>query len=353
MIISIISLILILVLMPFAAGLVPAFFIHRDKRRISMIYISGMIISMAVFQFVAVPIIIFNPSGFNIICGLYTSLMAMISIGGLIIVVMDYMNFRTPYIKIAFDVNNQDAKAFILIAFALVLLQMIASVVLSSFDGDDSYYVVHSLLTYETDTLYRIQPYTGLSTSMDIRHALATVPIFIAYIARMSGIHSTIIAHSVMGIVLIPLLYLVYYECAQILFRGDSLRIAIFMVLINIMYLFGQVSIYTNATFFLTRTWQGKSILSNFVIMSVFWLLLALFDTITLKREWRLGYWMLIPCLCMVAAMCSTSSVFLIAMLIGIMGLLVGITRRNIQIVLRLLVCCIPLMVYGAIYLIL
>ena len=59
------------------------------------------------------------------------------------------------------------------IFFTLLLVQMILAVVMSSFDGDDAYYVVESLLAQQADVMNTILPYTGTSTSLDIRHALA------------------------------------------------------------------------------------------------------------------------------------------------------------------------------------
>jgi len=54
-----------------------------------------------------------------------------------------------------------------------------------------------------------------------------------------------------------------------------------------------------------------------------------------------------------VAAMSSTASVFLAAMLIGVTGLVMGIKEKSIQIPLRLMISCIPLVLYGVIYLLL
>ncbi len=38
----------------------------------------------------------------------------------------------------------------------------------------------------------------------------------------------------------------------------------------------GNISIYTNETFFLTRTWQGKSVLANLILLVELWLMLEL-----------------------------------------------------------------------------
>ena len=51
------------------------------------------------------------------------------------------------------------------------------------------------------------------------------------------------------------------------------------------------------------------------------------------------------------AALSSTASVFLMAMFIGLAGLVLSIVEKNIQILLRLMITCIPLVVYGVMYL--
>ena len=126
-----------------------------------------------------------------------------------------------------------------------------------------------------------------------------------------------------------------------------------FMIFIGIMQVFGNVSIYSNATFFLTRTWQGKSILANVCIPGILWLLLNIFDGESAEGDNRFGFWMDLFALNIVAAMSSTASVFLIAMLIGLSGLVLTIREKNMQILLRLVVTCVPLVAYGVIYLLL
>ena len=125
------------------------------------------------------------------------------------------------------------------------------------------------------------------------------------------------------------------------------------MMFICILQIFGNVSIYTNATFFLTRTWQGKSLLANVVLPAIIWLVLWIFDSDGYDKEYRIGLWILLVLTNFVAAMSSTASVFLAAMLIGVTGLVLGIREKNIQIPLRLMISCIPLVVYGVIYLLL
>ncbi len=347
-------LILILVVIPLCNGMITTFYIDRRKRKPGMIYVAGFVTSLAIFQIISVPVTILKADGFPIIVTAYTACSILFALIGIALAVLDVRTYGKPLKNEknpAFRMSREE-KIEWAIVIILIGLQLFMYFFMASFDGDDAYYVVQSLLTDQTDTLYRIKPYTGLATDMDIRHGLAGIPIWEAYVARMSGIHSTIIAHSVIGFILIPVVYIIYYECACLLLKKDNKRkIPIFMIFICLMNIFGNVSIYTNATFFLTRTWQGKSMLANMIIALVVWLFLAIFETDKLVREWRIGYWALLFATCIVASMCSTASVFLVAILIGVMGLVLTIKEKNLQIALRLLVTCVPLIVFAALYL--
>ena len=85
----------------------------------------------------------------------------------------------------------------------LVLVQLTASVCMTYGDGDDAFYVAVSTLAESSDTLYRISPYDGGSTGLDVRHGLAPFPIWIAFLARLSGLKVAFVAHVAVGTVLI------------------------------------------------------------------------------------------------------------------------------------------------------
>jgi len=349
---SIITLILVLVLIPFGMGLIPVNLIDGRLRSIGVTYISGFLFALAVFQIITVPIIILDSWGFKIVVPLYTCITVLLALLGVVLTVFTVKKEKGTRLKL---MNEQKPAMEDIIlwgmVFVLVGFQLVMAFVMTSFDGDDAYYVVQSLLTEETNTMYRILPYTGLSTGLDLRHSLAVFPIWIAYIARMSGLHSTIIAHTVLPLVLIPLTYWIYLEIGKKLLRKELKKLPVFMIFICLMQIFGNVSIYTNATFYLTRTWQGKSILANVVIPTIFWLFLWIFDKDGDEKENRIGLWIMLFSINFVAAMASTASVFLIAMLIGVTGLVLGIKEKNIQIPLRLMVTCIPLVIYGVLFL--
>lgn len=319
------------------------------------VYASGFVTMLAVFQIVAVPIILFETWGFPRIVTIYSVLLTVLSALGLI--------FGFPVLRgMAADVRalitrrkmpSVETVLYWVLAVGLILFQMYMAYTHEFFDGDDAYYVAQSVIAEQTDVLYRILPYTGLSTSLDIRHALASLPIWEAYLARVTGIHPTIIAHSVLPLVLIPLTYLVYYRIGMRLFKGTFRKTAIFLILISLLQIFGNTSIYTNATFFLMRTWQGKSVLCNLVLLTAVWALLRLWETGKdgeQKGRKQAGWWLLMAANNVTAAMATTMGAFLLGLFVAITGLVLAIREKRPGRLIPLAVTCVPGIVNLAIY---
>lgn len=371
MIVQILMSICILGILPLCVGLIPVNYLEKQNRSIGVTYLAGTVMILALFQFVTVPVVILDGHGFWTVIIVFSSLAILLTAIGIFITIKNFKSLTQEcqakeYLKLSgikrisqkflSTLKNREKReeVFFWLLFVIALAyQLFMALYYTSFDGDDAYYVVQSVLTEETNTLYRIKPYTGLSTGMDLRHALAVFPIWIAYIARMTGIHPTIVAHSLLPMVVIPVVYLVYLQIGKFLLRKEQVKLPIFMVFIAIMQIFGNVSIYTGSTFFLTRTWQGKSLLANFVVPIILWLIVLIFDGDDFAKNSRIWLWVLLVLTNFVAAMSSTGSVFLAAMLIGVIGIVLGILEKKVQIPLRLMISCIPLVLYGAIYLLL
>lgn len=372
----------VLIAAPFCIGLLPALAMPGEKiawheeraeenkkagiRRIFLertpvsvcpaaVYAAGFVIVLAVFQIVAVPVILFETWGFPRIVTIYSILLAVLSAAGLI--------FGFPVLRgMAVDARTWIVKRkrpsvetalYWVIAVGLILFQMYMAYTHEFFDGDDAYYVAQSVIAEQTDVLYRILPYTGLSTSLDIRHALASLPIWEAYLARVTGIHPAIIAHSVLPLILIPLTYLVYYRIGMRLFKGTFRKTAAFLILVSLLQIFGNTSIYTNATFFLMRTWQGKSVLCNFVLLTAVWSLLRLWETGAdgeQKGKKQAGWWLLMAANNVTAAMATTMGAFLLGLFIAIAGLVMAVRQKRPGRLIPLAATCLPGLVYLGIY---
>lgn len=270
---------------------------------------------------------------------------------------------RAPY-------DSWEGRLLLVLFLLLVGFQLCMAFTRASFDGDDAYYVVQALTAQQTDTLYRIDPNRGVSMPLDARHALALFPIWEAYVGTMCGIHATIMAHSVAPLFLIPLTYLIYYEIGRELFCNKKSLLPMFMVLMALWQMFGNVSIYTTETFFLTRTWQGKSFAGNFIIPAVFWIFLCLFreeerenqqkldlgaeadaegKNRKIQRENSGSLWILLTLLNLAAGASSSLAVLLSCALTMGLGMLLTIRSRRFRNLIYAGLSC----VLGGIYVIL
>lgn len=345
---------------PFCMGLVPARFMPggRQKKNPVLIYLAGFFLALAVFQIIAVPVILMKPWGFPIIVKLYSGALILLSAAGLFFgrKVLGELAENGRELWTGRRRPSVETALYWILAGGLILFQIYMAYTRASFDGDDAYYVAQSVIAEQSDVLYRILPYTGLTTTVDVRHALASLPIWEAYLARMTGIHPAIIAHSVLPLVLIPVTYLLYYLIGRRLFGRENRKLAVFMIFVGVLQIFGNTSIYTNATFFLMRTWQGKSILCNMVLLAVLWCLLNLWDTKAAdgeKRESQAGWWILLCAVNVVAAMATTMGAFLTGLLIAVTGLVMAVRDRRPAVLPKLAASCIPCIVYLAVYMVL
>lgn len=355
-------------LVPLGLGTVWTKGMKQKKDKLAHIYLAGFLSELAIFQIIAVPVMLTQPYGMEFLVKLATAVLALLSAAGLVWTAVREKAFFKKGVCIREALKKRERRIskecvlFWILFAATLLFQLYMAYSYAYFDGDDAYYVVESVLADQTGVLNRIRPYTGLSTNPDMRHALAAFPLWIAYVARMTGIHAAIVAHTVLPLVLIPLTYYVFFLIGRKLLGAYSVKLPIFMTLVSLMQIWGNSSIYTNATFFLTRTWQGKSVLANLILLVDFWLLLEIFDGFPAKRKkdsdkksagqsFRWSYWALLAVANVTAAMMTSMGAFLTALVIGITGIVAAIRLRSLSVLWKLALCCIPNVIYLALLL--
>ncbi len=355
-----------LVIIPFCIGLLPAGFMPEDKRKPGIVLLAGYFTMWAVFGLVTIPVVVFVRYDNFILAS--RCFMALAILGAVAGVWLTYRRRRfgrlREWMSFADCIREMSVAERIEWLLFLLLLgfQLYKAVAYASFDGDDAYYVAASLIAQQADTMYTILPLTGRHTGLDIRHALAVFPMWIAFVAQKSRIHATILSHTIMPLVLIPLTYLVYYEIGRLLFgrpdrqvkaerSGENLPL--FMILMAVFQIFGNVSIYTNETFFLTRTWQGKAVAGSLVIPALLWLFLLLYGG---RKKGaaaeRAGIWLLLVCVNITAGICSSIAVFLVSILMAVAAFCLAIVERDYKVLFKMGAACIPNVFYVLTYLI-
>ena len=268
---------------------------------------------------------------------------------------------------------------------ALFVYMLVMAISCSWFDGDDAYYVAQSVITQQTGTMYSIQPYRGGSTGLDLRHVMAAFAMWISYVSTASGFHAAIFCHTVLPLVVIPITELIYIEIGRKLL-GDKYRDLLpeFILFVMLFQVFGSTSIYTSETFLLTRTWQGKSMVANFLFPLMLWIWMEILGigcgtdednsdsseyapkidddacdeckedgnaTVTAKvkaaREpWLVMLFLLSAC----AGVFSSLAVILISAFSGLIALLFAIRRRSMKLLINTFITLIPAIMYAVIY---
>ena len=389
-----------LIIIPYCIGLIPAAFTAADRRNPAFVFLAGYFVMWALFGLVTIPVVLFvRYDNFILASNCFMALSILCAAAG---VGLTYR--RKGSVRALVRPENPLRESFgnavrrmswaerveWLLFFVLLGFQLYKAAAYASFDGDDAYYVTVSLIAQQADTMYTILPLTGRHTGLDIRHALAVFPMWTAFVAKKSHIHATILSHTVLPFLLLPLTYLVYYEIGRLLFDGrksgqDIRRIKpaarradnaaenrselrsgenlpLFMILMAVFQIFGNVSIYTNETFFLTRTWQGKAVAGSLVIPAMLWMFLLLSDGRERKGSdgfrgksadtKRAGLWLLLICINMTAGICSSIAVFLVSILMAVTAVCLAFVERDYKILIKMGAVCIPSAVYVLAYLI-
>lgn len=356
-ILQICSLLLWLLIIPFCIGLLFVPLFPKKERTPGTVFLSGYFLMLALFELVGIPVVIFvTYQGFSVLSAVFGILSVLTALSGAFV----WSKGRKKgegfivFDKKALVEIKLEEKLYFGIFLVLLFVQLYMAFTRASFDGDDSYYGAQGAIAQQIGSLYRINPNTGRSAPLDVRHALALIPVWEAFLGKMSGISSTVIAHSVVPLFLIPLTYLVYFQIGKKLLLQKKDMLPMFMIIMALLQMFGNVSIYTNETFLLTRTWQGKSMAGNLVIPAVFWIFLCLFDKEKKEeREKEAGLWLLLACVNLAGGASSSLAVLLSSLLTAGFALLFAIKERKFSILVKAGLSCIPGAAYVLTYLLL
>lgn len=355
---QILCFILWLGIVPLCTGVIPVQVFGKKPRNFGTTYLLGWMTMMAVFELVAVPFIV-EKRTLTDLSFLFSAIMTVLSLGGIILFIISLgKDTFTSCYELPRLWGNKKSEIVTWIVFAVVVLsQLVMSLIYMTPDGDDSYYLTQSVIADVKDNMYREEPYTGVISDLKLRYFMAPFSMFTAFMARKSGLHAAIVAHTIFPICLIPVTYLIYYKIANCLFEKHREKVAVFMTLIACIQTFGAASYYTNETFLLTRTWQGKSVLANIIIPFAFYLILLICKAT--EREKRVNVELsgvMVALFITNIAGTLMSTLWLFIMPIYELTLLIVIAVRNKKVwlpfaaLLAILPCYLYMLIYGMKY---
>jgi len=351
LILQFLSLTVWLLIIPFLVGLLPARFLPVKYRTPGTVFIFGFIIYLAIFELIGI-IVVLNAfhGGMTILQRFFTPVIISLAALGLGLEIVK-RSVKFPQIPLKYIKSFSLERKILWSLFFLILgFQFLMAFTHVSIDGDDAFFIVQSVIAKDRGFLYRVEPYTGYGTPLDVRNALAIFPIWITSIAEKARMHPKMLAHSFLPLFLLSLTYLLYFQIGKNLIRRKIEFLPIFMIFIALIQMFGNVSIFTNETFLMTRTWQGKSLAANFIIPAVFWYFLLIGEKDVSKKRPPVIYWYLLAILLWTAGIASSLAVFLVLILTVVLSLALTIYHRNIRLLINSALACLPAIVHILIY---
>lgn len=329
-------------ILPFCMGLFPVRFMKEEHKSFGMVWIAGWMMMFAVFQILAVPFIVYE-ARFTMVVRTYTIVIGVLSV---LFLLLGRSSFLSCMKKVK-EVRVEKGQAVLMIlVLVLLIFQLVSAFYMQYLDGDDAFFVATSLTSQHTDTMYRFTPYYGADGELDIRHALSCVPIFMAWLSEVSSIHVTIICHSYISILFLLLMYLIYAQIGGRLFPMQKRSQWLFLLFLNLWYLFGNVSIYTPESFAYTRTWQGKAMFPNLMVPLLFlWLLFVA------KEEMDIGEWAMLFVIVLCTTFTTSTGIFTVPILLFLAAAIMAVSKKQILLLVRMGACLVPSIFFGLLYL--
>ena len=355
MIDAILMILVWMVLIPFGMGLLITPWLKNRVDILVKSYLYGMVLYLASFQIIIITNM-FTSNNFFVVCTVFSYVsMALAGVGFVLSAALMVKKIKKISLSKSVGVAETDSKKkientvlWILFAGTLVF-QLIQAVRLTFPDGDDAYYVGTASFGTNMPQMYGRIPYTGATTEFDTRHCLAPFPYFIAFLSRFSGVKVGVIAHSILPVFFILFAYGIYYLIAKEVCR-ENREVPLFMLIVSVLFLFGNYSVYSMETFMMTRIRQGKASLGSFVLPLGFYLLIMFGKNIEKNKRDKIVSVFLLACTGLVGALLTTMGNFIYPCMVAVGGLCVCLGKKKWKDVLWVLGACVPSAIMALMY---
>lgn len=242
-------------------------------------------------------------------------------------------------------------KWWYVIWLVLFVVQMLALVFLQVNDGDDAYHMAIASVAESSGNMYTANVYAFGNTTLTYRYALAPFPIWIAYLSRISGLHTLTIAHIILGMFLVTMSYVIYASSAKELFGDNRKKRLQFLCAVALLYIWGNTSSHTAESFLLLRSRQGKALVAGIVFPAILYLLIHIGRKLEQKQKISLMQYVLAACVILTGFLGSALGGSLVAALWGLALLFFAIAYKKIGVLLLGALSTLPGLVYAILYL--
>ena len=302
-----------LAVLPISAG---GLFVTKQNRiSLGGQWLWGQFLLWSIFQVVAV-FFILREDEFSRVVSVYSRVALLMAVVGVLCTFFMWIKGDKKAHKRQ-DVWTKDCAPFTLMFIVLWLIQMTALLFLAVNDGDDAYYMAIANVAQSSENMYTANVYAFGGTELNYRYALAPFPIWIAFLSGMSGVHTLVIGHVILGMVLVTMSYVIYAQIGKELFGGNIRKCVQLLVFVALLYIWGNTSSHTPESFLLLRSRQGKALVAGIVFPAMIYLLVKVGRMLEYKQRITLREYLLATAIILSGCMGSTLGGMLVVLLWG------------------------------------
>lgn len=336
-----------LILLPICAGGI----LHTKKNSVSLAvqWLWGQFLLWAVFQPAAVMFIL-KERNLEELVPVYVAVGLVLGAAGLVNTIILWKKVHNSG-GVSRFMWIKEQKLLVGIFVILWLVQMVLLAVLAVNDGDDAFYMAVANQAECSGNMYTANVYAFGNSGLNYRYALAPFPIWIAFLSRISGVHTLIIGHVVLGITLVTMSYMIYAQIGKELFSDNYRKRMQLLILIALLYIWGNTSSHTAESFLLLRSRQGKALVAGLVFPAMIYLLIKIGHALEQQQKATLQDFLLAAVIMLAGCLGSTLGGVLIILLwtSGLFFLAVGYKRWGL--LPSGMVSALPGLIFAVIYL--
>lgn len=322
----------------FLSGYALRHVLKLKKEGILFSIVSGVMLWWAVLELILVPMTMALAS-FQSLVYLYSALTGALAVAGcffwreILEDIKDLLQNTGKYLTIG------HLSALILICYQLYFIHHHMYL-----EWDDTYYVNLANEAIHSNKIYWIYPETGAIADFDKRYVLSLWPIFYAWLSKLLGVLPTIMAHTILPWLMIPIAYMIYALIGKELFEEDRQMQGMFLAFSVLLHLFMSGEHTSGLTFLSITPWVGKGVLATVLIPMLFYLVMRA------VREGAFGIWMVLGITCLGGCLLSSMGIMLTPVFVGAAVFLVSIWKKSLKYLLCGVAVCVPCMALGIFY---
>lgn len=286
-------------------------------------YVVGFFVMLAIYQLLEVPMALLYVK-FHVLVIVYSVVLFFL-------VVVAFVKWRKDRTLFPYVIKDKEEKVggyglIYLASFCVVVVYQLYHTIfwqMNEMSLDDATYVAYADDAVQADLLFLLDPKTGVYSKPIIHRLLQSAIVYPSFIAKLTGIHVTIIAHTVWPVFLVIMAYGVYYLIAEMLFEKKENQY-LFLFFTSLLYNFGLYSMYSVTIRLLGNMWTGKGILAVILNYLYFYIFL---DVYKKKYDCKMGVLLFIVSIASVGL--TLGGVISTAVINGVLFILFWIKNRN------------------------